>query len=184
MKTEDLKNYIFEQLNETSRALKQKLMDGRFKQSMRAYNTGSDIYQENEKILKKTGSFDPSLTAVREIILKKAEKASDSYRKAQYRSHGLKGDGSPRTPTQESALNFINGLKRLQENSRRRKDAIPGKRTTRIQNYSDKMYPMPDDANEFNTGQIESQRAEADRALGRRENPHDIKKNLRHVRIF
>ena len=115
MKTEDLKNYIFEQLTETSDALKQKLMDGRFKQSMRAYNTGHDIYQENEKILKKTGTFDPSLTAVREIIVKKAEKASDSYRKAQYRSHGLKGDGSKRTPTQESALNFINGLKQLQE---------------------------------------------------------------------
>ena len=117
MKTEDLKNYIFEQLNETSDALKRKLEDGRVKQAMRAYDTSHDIAQENFKIKKQTGSFDPSLLAVRDIISNRANKAHNSYTKANNRRNGLKGDGSPRTPKQESALNFINGLKRLNETS-------------------------------------------------------------------
>ena len=120
MKTEDLKNYIFEQLNETSDALKRKLLDARFKQSMRAHDAGFDISQENHKIFKKTGTFDPSLTAARDVMGNRAVKAGKSYLKTVNRINGLMGDGSPRTSTQESALNFINGLKRLTETSYKR----------------------------------------------------------------
>ena len=117
MKTEDLKNYIFEQLTETSDALKRKLLDARFKQSMRAHDAGFDISHENQKIFKKTGTFDPSLTAARDVMGNRAVKAGKSYLKTVNRINGLMGDGSLRTPTQESALNFINGLKRLNETS-------------------------------------------------------------------
>ena len=103
------------EVNETSDALKRKLEDGRVKQAMRAYDTSHDIAQENFKIKKQTGSFDPSLLAVRDIISNRANKAHNSYTKANNRRNGLKGDGSPRTSTQESAFNFINGLKQLQE---------------------------------------------------------------------
>ena len=123
MKTEDLKNYIFEQLTETSDALKGKLVDGRLEQARRAYDTSNHISQENRKIFKKTGKFDPNLIIARDIISNIANKAGNSYYKARNRRNGLRGDGSPRTSTQESAFNFIMGLKRLNETS----DALKGK---------------------------------------------------------
>ena len=103
------------EVNETSDALKRKLLHGRFQQSMRAHDTAYDISQENQKIFKKTGSFVPSLHAARDVIGNRAVKAGKSYLKANNRLNGLMGDGSPRTPKQESALNFIMGLKRLSE---------------------------------------------------------------------
>lgn len=193
MKTEDLKNYIFEQLNETSDALKRKLLHGRFQQSMRAHDTAYDISQENQKIFKKTGTFNPSLHAARDVIGNRAVKAGKSYLKTNNRLNGLMGDGSPRTSKQESAFNFINGLKELTENSRRRKDANNSAqqkrygwthKDTRVQDYADKMYPEPDDVDdvsEFENEQLQGRRNEAELALRRREDPYNIKRNIRDM---
>ena len=123
MKTEDLKNYIFEQLNETSYALQQKLYNGRRDQAHRAAATAHDIHAKNMKMAGKTGPLDPSLMAVRGLFVNDMDKAFASAKKADNRSKKLllkrlvqTGDGSPNyTPKQESALNFINSLKRLQE---------------------------------------------------------------------
>ena len=123
MKTEDLKNYIFEQLNETSYALQQKLYNGRRDQAHRAAATAHDIHVKNMKMAGKTGPLDPSLMAVRGLFVNDMDKAFASAKKADNRSKKLllkrlvqTGDGSPNyTPTQESAFNFIRGLKRLNE---------------------------------------------------------------------
>lgn len=278
MKTEDLKNYIFEQLNETSNALKGKLEDGRYEQAIRALRTGNDIRRENLKMSEKTGRLDPSLTTVADIMSDKGDKATKSYLKANNWRKGRRGDGSERTSKQESAFNFINGLKRLtetsdalkkkledgrrkqanqaydtsnhifkewekiykrtgkfdqnldtvrkfmgdkatklatsvdkarnrrnglkgdgspgtstqelEENSRRRKDANNSAqqkrygwthKDTRVQDYADKMYPEPDDVSEFENEQLQGRRNEAELALRRREDPHNIKKNIRDM---
>ena len=103
------------EVNETSDALKQKLEDGRFEQALRALRTGNDIRRENLKMSEKTGRLDPSLTTVADIMSDKGDKATKSYLKANNRRKGRRGDGSPGTSKQESAFNFINSLKRLQE---------------------------------------------------------------------
>ena len=75
----------------------------------------------------------------------------------------------------------------LQENSRQRKDAKDSalekkygwtEKDSRIDDKTQKMYPMPDDADAFDKDQIEGRRSEAGRALRKRKNPHDIKKEL------
>ena len=198
MKTEDLKNYIFEQLNETSYALQQRLYNGRRDQAHRAAATAHDIHVKNMKMAGKTGPLDPSLMAVRGLFVNDMDKAFASAKKADNRSKKLllkrlvqTGDGSPNySPKQESAFNFINGLKRLQENSRRRKDAKDSAeqnrygwtmKDSRVQDYADKMYPEPDDVSEFENEQLKGRRIEAEIALRRRENPHNIKKNIRDM---
>ena len=75
----------------------------------------------------------------------------------------------------------------LQENSRQRKNAKDSalenkygwtEKDSRVQNYADKMYPEPVDADAFDKDQIEGRRSEAGRALRKRKNPRDIKKEL------
>ncbi len=113
------------EVNETSDALKQKLEDGRREQAMKAYDTSNDIFKEWEKIYKRTGKIDQNLDTVRKFMGDKATTLMASVKKVRNRRIGLKGDGSPRTPTQESAFNFIMGLKRLTETS----DALKTKLT-------------------------------------------------------
>lgn len=178
------------EVNETSDVLKQKLEDGRREQAMKAYDTSNDIFKEWEKIYKRTGKIDQNLDTVRKFMGDKATTLMASVKKVRNRRIGLKGDGSPRTPTQESAFNFINGLKELTENSRRRKDANNSAqqkrygwthKDTRVQDYADKMYPEPDDVSEFENEQLQGRRNEAELALRRREDPYNIKRNIRDM---
>jgi len=64
-----------------------------------------------------TGVWDEDLRGDRKKFHDRADKAFRSAEKAENRRRGRRGDGSPRTPKQESAFNFINGLKRLTETS-------------------------------------------------------------------
>jgi len=104
MKTEDLKNYIFEQLTETSDALKQKLIDARFEQGWTAAKGGDKLFHEymgqdpetGKPGKKGEGYRDPALLAVRDIRRKEMKKAWASSDKAKNRLKGFKGDGSLR----------------------------------------------------------------------------------------
>ena len=111
------------EVNETSDALKQKLIDARHEQGWTAARDGDKLFHEymgqdpetGKPGKKREGYGDPALLGVRDIRRKEMKKAWASSDKAKNRLKGLKGDGSKRTSTQESAFNFINGLKRLQE---------------------------------------------------------------------
>ena len=104
MKTEDLKNYIFEQLNETSDALKRKVYDARWEQGFAASKDSNSLYREykgEEPITGKPGKRglgygNPALLAVRDIRNAEMNQAWAKAKKAKNRSEGLKGDGSPR----------------------------------------------------------------------------------------
>ena len=178
------------EVNETSDLAAGNLADRRRMQAIGNYDRAANVGREMVADYRETGIWDPDLQRDRKMFSSRMDKAFKSAQKAENRRRGKKGDGSPRTSTQESAFNFINGLKRLQENSRRRKnakDSAEQKRygwtmkDSRVQDYADKMYPEPDDVSEFENEQLQGRRIEAEHALRRRENPHDIKKNIRDM---
>ena len=117
MKTEDLKNYIFEQLNETSDLAAGNLADRRRMQAIGNYDRAAKVGEEMVRHYRETGIWDEDLRGDRKMFSSRMDKAFNSAQKAENRRRGLKGDGSPRTPKQESAFNFIRGLKRLNETS-------------------------------------------------------------------
>ena len=117
MKTEDLKNYIFEQLNETSDLAAGNLADRRRMQAIGNYDRAAKVGREMVRHHQETGLWDEDLRGDHKMFSSRMDKAFKSAQKAENRRRGLKGDGSPRTPTQESAFNFIRGLKRLTETS-------------------------------------------------------------------
>ena len=178
------------EVNETSDLAAGNLADRRRGQAIGNYDRAANVGREMVADYRETGIWDPDLQRDRKMFSDRMDKAFKSAQKAENRRRGKRGDGSPRTSTQESAFNFINGLKRLQENSRRRKnakDSAEQKRygwtmkDSRVQDYADKMYPEPDDVSEFENEQLQGRRIEAEHALRRRENPHDIKKNIRDM---
>ena len=124
MKTEDLKNYIFEQLNETSPERATALARARDDEGLKASEAGYLAAKHSVKIQKNPKNLDQrKIDAMNSATVQLMDLASEKFskaRKARNRSLGRRGDGSPRTPTQESALNFINGLKRLTETSYKR----------------------------------------------------------------
>ena len=178
------------EVNETSDLAAGNLADRRRMQAIGNYDRAANVGREMVADYRETGIWDPDLQRDRKMFSSRMDKAFNSAQKAENRRRGLRGDGSPRTPTQESAFNFINGLKRLQENSRRRKDARDSAeqkrygwthKDSRVQDYADKMYPEPDDVSEFENEQLQGRRIEAEIALRRREYPHNIKKNIRDM---
>jgi len=125
MKTEDLKNYIFEQLNETSKGRATALAIARGDEGRAAEQAARFAANHFNKIKKQSWinrfpAHPDEIAAIATARDQFTDLAYEKFRKssrAWNRVTGLKGDGSPRTPTQESAFNFINGLKRLTETS-------------------------------------------------------------------
>ena len=119
MKTEDLKNYIFEQLNETSPERATALARARDDEGLKASEAGYLAAKHSVKIQKNPKNLDQrKIDAMNSATVQLMDLASEKFskaRKARNRSLGRKGDGSLRTPKQESAFNFIMGLKRLSE---------------------------------------------------------------------
>ena len=132
MKTEDLKNYIFEQLNETSPDLKKKVRDIRWEQGFAASKDSDRLYREymgqdpNGKPGKRgLGYRNPALLVVKDIRDAERKKAWAKAEKTRSRwERQLMGWVPEVAPKQESAFNFINGLKRLNETSRKRATAL------------------------------------------------------------
>jgi len=122
MKTEDLKNYIFEQLNETSYKRAFEYSEARGKRGSAAYDAWELAKMQAEK-LKGTNTPQRDLNALSQaeyimgkISRKENQKAIKGHTRAEAarrRETGLPLISS--TSKQESAFNFIRGLKRLNE---------------------------------------------------------------------
>ena len=96
MKTEDLKNYIFEQLNETSDLAAGNLADHRRMQAIGNYDRAAKVGQEMVRHYRETGEWDPDLKRDRKMFSDRMDKAFASAQKAENRRMGRRGDGSPR----------------------------------------------------------------------------------------
>jgi len=105
------------EVNETSDLAAGNLEDHRRRQAIGNYDLAARVGREMVRDYQETGIWDPDLKRDRQMFSDRMDKAFASAQRAQNRRMGKRGDGSPRTPKQESAFNFINGLKRLTETS-------------------------------------------------------------------
>lgn len=119
MKTEDLKNYIFEQLNETSYKRASEYSKARGKRGTAAYEAMEFAKMQAEKLkLKNTPQDDlRALSQAQHIMGKISRRENNKAIKGWERTEAIRKReaGLPSTSTQESAFNFIMGLKRLSE---------------------------------------------------------------------
>ena len=119
MKTEDLKNYIFKQLNEVSYKTATNYSRARGKRGQIAYNAWELARMQAAKLnLKNTPQRDlDALSQAEDIMGKISRRENDKAITGWERAGAIRRReaGLPPTSTQESAFNFINGLKRLQE---------------------------------------------------------------------
>lgn len=106
MKTEDLKNYIFKQLNETSKERAEALARGRDAERLEALAAAQFASKHFDKIkkqkwLNKDNLHPDQIAAMRSARDQFMDLAGEKFskgRKARNRSLGLRGDGSPHPP--------------------------------------------------------------------------------------
>ena len=107
------------EVNETSPERATALARARDDEGLKASEAGYLAAKHSVKIQKNPKNLDQrKIDAMNSATVQLMDLASEKFskaRKARNRSLGRKGDGSLRTPKQESAFNFIMGLKRLSE---------------------------------------------------------------------